>query len=304
MQKTIKKFITTIVMILMTSISLSSISHAENVENLNNNYIYNVNPYYKYWKNNFIIYVDNYKGDSKNVSINDLKGNKGSSNIYIFSKLTDGVYDYDVLLKDIENSDVATNLHDKKPILVHLPKSASNNESHAQLKSNDEKGKLVTGGPYSKYEKYPNGFYYKDKLLNSNDLNKLLLEYKIEADKIANKLKQIESYSIKDVYKNVHVAYMTNGASTAAGTPDSKIYLLNVDKKLSPYNLSVSNMTTSDVIVGESTKNYLPDWQVETIYIYGKNNELMDQITFETFNQYLWSKQDKSVIEWMKSLNN
>lgn len=304
MQKTIKKFITTIVMILMTSISLSSISHAENVENLNNNYIYNVNPYYKYWKNNFIIYVDNYKGDSKNVSINDLKGNNGSSNIYIFSKLTDDVYDYDVLLKDIENSDVATNLHDKKPILVHLPKSASNYESHAQLKSNDEKGKLVTGGPYSKYEKYPNGFYYKDKLLNSNDLNKLLLEYKIEADKIANKLKQIESYSIKDIYKNVHVAYMTNGASTAAGTPNSKIYLLNVDKKLSPYNLSVSNMTTSDVIVGESTKNYLPDWQVETIYIYSKNNELIDQITFETFNQYLWSKQDKSVIEWMKSLNN
>lgn len=304
MQKTIKKFITTIVMILMTSISQSSISHAENVENLNNNYIYNVNPYYKYWKNNFIIYVDNYKGDSKNVSINDLKGNNGSSNIYIFSKLTDDVYDYDILLKDIENSDVATNLHDKKPILVHLPKSASNYESHAQLKSNDEKGKLVTGGPYSKYEKYPNGFYYKDKLLNSNDLNKLLLEYKIEADKIANKLKQIESYSIKDIYKNVHVAYMTNGASTAAGTPNSKIYLLNVDKKLSPYNLSVSNMTTSDVIVGESTKDYLPDWQVETIYIYSKNNELMDQITFETFNQYLWSKQDKSVIEWMKSLNN
>lgn len=304
MQKIFKKLNVLIATILMISISQSFISHSENVENSNQNYVYNVNPYYKHWRNSFIIYVDNYKGNINDVSVNDLKGNKGTSNVYIFSKLTNGSYDHDTLLNDINNTDVTTNLHDKKPILVHLPKSANNNESHAQLKNDDEKGKLVSGGPYSKYEKYANGFYYKDKLLKNNELNKLLLEYKVEADKIANQLKLIESYSIKDIYKNVHVAYMTNGASTAAGTPDAKIYLLNVDKKLSPYNLSVSDMITSDAIVGESTKNYLPDWQVETLYIYNRNNELIDQITFETFNQYLWAKQDKSVIEWMKSLNN
>lgn len=302
MLKKMRKLNTLIIAILIVSLSQSFISHSENADTTN--YIYNVNPYYKYWKNNFICYIDNYKGNINDVSINDLKGDKGTSNIYFFSKLTDGTYDYDILLKDIENLDVTTNLHDKKPILVHLPKSATNNESHAQLKSDDEKGKLVKGGPYAKYEKYPNGFYYKDKLLNSNDLNKLLLEYKIEAEKISNKLKLIGSYSIKDMYKNVHVAYMTNGASSCAGTPDAKIYLLNVDKKLSPYYLSVSDMITNDVIVGESTKGYLPDWQVETIYIYGKNNELIEQVSFETFNQYLWAKQDKSVIEWMKSLNN
>lgn len=304
MQKKIRKLNILTIAILLISLSQSVISHSENIGNLNQSYIYNVNPYYKYWKNNFIIYIDNYKGNVKDVSVNDLKGDKGTSNIYIFSKLTDGEYDYDTLLNDIKNQDINTNLHDKKPILVHLPKSASNNESHAQLKNDDEKGKLVSGGPYSKYEKYANGFYYKDKLLNKNDLDKLLKEYKIEADKIASQLKLIESFSIKDIYKNVHVAYMTNGASTAAGTPDSKIYLLNVDKKLSPYNLSISDMITNDVIVGESTKDYLPDWQIETLYIYGKGNQLIEKISFETLNQFLWQKQDKSVFEWMKSLNN
>lgn len=304
MQKKIRKLNILTIAILLISLSQSVISHSENIGNLNPGYIYNVNPYYKYWKNNFIIYIDNYKGNVKDVSANDLKGDKGTSNIYIFSKLTDGEYDYDTLLNDIKNQDINTNLHDKKPILVHLPKSASNNESHAQLKNDDEKGKLVSGGPYSKYEKYANGFYYKDKLLNKNDLDKLLKEYKIEADKIASQLKLIESFSIKDIYKNVHVAYMTNGASTAAGTPDSKIYLLNVDKKLSPYNLSISDMITNDVIVGESTKDYLPDWQIETLYIYGKGNQLIEKISFETLNQFLWQKQDKSVFEWMKSLNN
>ena len=224
MQRIITKLNTFIIAILIISLSQSFISRSENIDATN--YVYNVNPYYKYWKNNFIYYIDNYKGNINDVSINDLKGNKGTSNIYFFTKLTDGAYDYDILLKDIENLDVSTNLHDKKPILVHLPKSASNNESHAQLKSDDEKGKLVSGGPYSKYEKYANGFYYKDKLLNSSDLNKLLLEYKNEANKISNQLKLIQDFSIKDLYKNVHVAYMTNGASTAAGTTDSKIYLL------------------------------------------------------------------------------
>ena len=265
--------------------------------------IYNVNPYYKYWKNNFIVYVDNYLGDINNVSINDLKGDKGTSYVYIFSKLTDGNYNYDTLLSDIKNTDIVTNLHDKKPILVHLPKSANNNESHALLKNDDEKGKLVTGGPYSKYQKYSNGFYYKDKRLDNRELNKLLSEYKVEADKISKKLNQISSFSIKDLYSNVHAAYMTNGSTSAAGTLDAKIYLLNVDKKFNPYTLSISDIITNDIISGVSTKDFLPDWQIETLYIYNGKNELIEKLSFEDFRQFLWYKQDKSVLEWMVSLN-
>lgn len=270
----------------------------------NKNISYNINPYYNYWKNSFIIYVDNYSGDIKNVSKKDLQGNKGSSNIYIFSKLVDGNYDYDVLMKDIKNSDITSNLHDRKPILVHLPKSASNNESHALLKSDDEKGKLVTGGPYSKYEKYSNGFYYKDKKLDKNELNKILSTYKTEANKISDNLKQIKGFSIKDIYSNVFVAYMTNGATNVAGTPDAKIYLLNVDKKISPYNLSVMDLTSKDVITGSSTKDILTNWQVETIYIYGPDNKVIEMMTFNEFKQVLWDKQEAAVLNWIKSLNN
>ena len=62
---------------------------------------------------------------------------------------------------------------------------------------------------------------------------------------------------------------------------------------------------TKDVIKGKDTKSYLPnDWQSETIYIYGKNNTLIEKMTFEDFKQLLWSKQDKTTIEWMKSLYN
>ena len=278
--------------------------HSETKQNDNSVIVYNINPYYNYWHNNFIIYVDNYSGDINDVSKNDLRGDKGTSSIYIFTKLTNGNYNYDILLNDINNSDVANNLHDKMPILVHLPKSAKNNESHALLKSDDEKGKLLNGGPYSKYAKYANGFYYKDKLLKRDELNKLLEEYKIEADKIDDEISQIKKVSIKDLYSNVNAAYMTNGATNAAGTSDAKIFLLNVDKAFSPYNLSIKDLITNDVIVGSSTKDFLPEWQVETLYIYNKDNKLIDMITFDTFVQYIWAKQDESIIKWAKSLNN
>lgn len=272
--------------------------------NSTNNTSYNINPYYNYWKNKFIIYVDNYLDDKNDVSKKDLQGDRGTSNIFIFTKLTNGSYDYDTLIKDIKNADVATNLHDRKPILVHLPKSARNNESHALFKSDDEKGKLVSGGPYSKYEKYSNGFYYNDKKLDKTELNKLLSTYKAEADKISDKLNQIKSFSLKDLYDNVFVAYLTNGATNVAGTPDSKIYLLNVDKKFNPYNLSVMDLASTDVITGSSTKDYLPDWQVETIYIYGVGNRLIDKVNFQDFKQTLWDKQEANILEWIKSLNN
>ncbi len=287
-------------LVILMSFSLIFTSHSEN----NTNISYNINPYYNYWKNKFIVYVDNYLGDINDVSIKDLQGNKGSSNIYIFSKLTDGNYDYDSLMKDIKNSDVTTNLHDKKPILVHLPKNAKNNESHALLKNDDEKGKLVTGGPYSKYEKYSNGFYYKDEKLDKNKLNELLTTYKKEAKKISENLNKIKSFSIKDIYSNVFVAYMTNGATNVSGTPDAKIYLLDVDKKINPYNLVIKDLNSKDVITGSSTKDYLPDWQAETLYIYGVGNRLIDKVTFYEFKQALWNKQEASTLDWIKSLNN
>ena len=297
MQKILKKI--NILVVIGLCLLQCNVLYADNNNNSIQNYIHSVNPYYRYWKNEFITYVDNYQGNINDVSRKDLMGDKGSSNIFIFTKLTNAKYDYDILLKDIKNSSVQTNLHDKKPILVHLPKNAHNNESHAMLKSDDEKGKLVTGGPYS------NGFYYKDKKLDSAELNKLLAAYKVEADKISDQLKQIKSYSIKDLYNNVFVAYLTNGATSVAGTEDAKIYLLNVDKKLNPYDLTISDLTSKDVITGKSTKGYLPDdWQVETIYIYNQDNKLIEKITYDTFRQYLWAKQDKSVLEWMKSLYN
>lgn len=295
-----KKKTICILLVMLMSLSFSFTSHSETNANIS----YNINPYYNYWKNNFIIYVDNYLGDINNVSQKDLQGSKGSSNVFIFTKLTNGSYNYDTLMEDIKNTDINTNLHDKKPILVHLPKGASNNESHALLKSDDEKGKLVSGGPYSKYEKYSNGFYYKDKKLDKTELNKLLSEYKIESDKISDNLKQINSFCIKDIYPNVFVAYMTNGATNVAGTPDAKIYLLNVDKKISPYNLSILDLVSKDVISGSSTKDYLPDWQSETIYVYGVGNRLIDKVTFYDFKQSLWNKQEAAVLEWIKSLNN
>lgn len=290
-------FVFLITLLVFPSFSEEAISTLGNIINIKN-------PYYTFWKNDFIIYVDNYLGDINNVSKKDLSGDKGSSNLFIFSKLTDEDYTIDTLLNDMNNSDVSTNLHDKKPILVHLPKSAKNNESHALLKSDEEKGKLLSGGPYSKYAKYANGFYYKNKLLSNEELNKLLLEYKNEAKKITNRLNQIESFSIKDLYKNVHVTYLTNGATSVAGTPDAKIYLLDVDKKINPYNLSIRNVITDNKITGEATKDFLPDWQIETLYIYNSENKLIDKITFETFRNYLWLKQDKSIIEWLTNLNN
>lgn len=303
LQKIFKKF--NILLVVALCILQCNISYSENATSSTQDYVHSVNPYYSYWKNEFIIYIDNYLGNINDVSKKDLMGDKGSSNIYIFTKLTDGKYDYDTLLKDIKNSDVENNLHDKNPILVHLPKNAYNNESHALLKDDNEKGKLITGGPYSKYEKYPNGFYYKDKKIDSAELNKILATYKIEADKISDQLKQIKSYSIKDLYGNVFVAYLTNGATSVAGTEDAKIYLLNVDKKLNPYDLTISDLTSDDVITGKSTKGYLPDdWQVETIYIYNQGHKLIEKLSYDTFRQYLWAKQEKSVIEWMKSLYN
>lgn len=303
MQKIFKKF--NILLVVALCILQCNISYSENATSSTQDYVHSVNPYYSYWKNEFIIYIDNYLGNINDVSKKDLMGDKGSSNVYIFTKLTDGKYDYDTLLKDIKNSDVENNLHDKNPILVHLPKNAYNNESHALLKDDNEKGKLITGGPYSKYEKYPNGFYYKDKKIDSAELNKILATYKIEADKISDQLKQIKSYSIKDLYGNVFVAYLTNGATSVAGTEDAKIYLLNVDKKLNPYDLTISDLTSDDVITGKSTKGYLPDdWQVETIYIYNQGHKLIEKLSYDTFRQYLWAKQEKSVIEWMKSLYN
>ena len=300
MGKNVKRIIN----ILLSLIFLMSFaSFATNVST--SNYIQNVNPYYNYWKKNFIIYVDNYKGDRNSVSKKDLEGDKGTSSVYIFNKLENGDYNYDLLLKDIKNADVNTNLHDKKPILVLLPKNAANHESHLLLKNDTEKGKLFSGGPYSKYESYENGFYYKDKKIDATELNKILKEYKTNSEKIKEKLNKIVSFAIKDLYNNVHVAYMTNGATNVSGTDDSKIYLLNVEKKFSPYNLKVKDILTKDVIKGKDTKNYLPnDWQSETIYIYGKNNTLIEKMTFEDFKQLLWSKQDKTTIEWMKSLYN
>ena len=300
MRKLFNKKNICMLLVMLMSFSFCFTTRSEN----NTNISYNINPYYRYWNNNFIIYVDNYSGDIKNVSIKDLQGDKGSSNIFIFSKLSDGKYDYDTLIEDMKNTDVSTNLHDKKPILVHLPKSASNNESHALLKSDDEKGKLVTGGPYSKYEKYANGFYYKDKKVDKKELNEILSKYKSEADKISDNLKHIKGFSIKDIFPNVFVAYMTNGATNVAGTPDAKIYLLNLDKKISPYNLSVMDLASKDVITGSSTKDYLPDWQSETIYVYGVGNRLIDKVTFYDFKQSLWNKQEAAVLEWIKSLNN
>ncbi len=302
MNKVYKKVSVALAISLVIGAFFSTCSFAEEAKK-DAVYVKNVNPYYNYWKNEFIIFVDNYTGDKNNVSRNDLYSGKGTSRVYIFSKLKDGDYTYDDLINDMQNFDVTKNLHDLQPILVLLPKKAYNNESHEKLKNDDEKGKLVTGGPYSKYEKYKTGFYYKDVLQDKESINKILSDYKKVTKEIKDKLSLIKEYSIKDLYPNAHVAYLTTGATSVAGTPESKIYLVNLDKKFSPFNLSATDLYSKDVISGEHTKGILPEWFPETVYILNNNNQVIDQMGYETFQQYLWAKQDNTVIEWLNSLS-
>lgn len=299
-----KNNLTTKKLILILSIAfcmiLNQFSYAE--ENVMNNVaIMNIDPYYSYWNGNFIVYVDNYSGDKNNVSKKDLNTSNGTSCIYLFTKLKDKPYSYDDLVNDLKNNNNSSNLHDVYPILVHLPKSAKSFESHAKFASDSEVGKLMTGGPYSKYEAMENGFYYKDKKLNKTEINELLSKFSTEAKKIKNRINQLKTYSILELYPDANVAMLTNGASTVAGTPDAKIYFLNIETKFSPYQLSASNMKTTNILKGEKTIGVLDEWQPETLYIYHDNN-LLSKITFEAFQQLLWSKQDPSAIKWFSSL--
>ncbi len=292
-----------ILMIFGLLFNIKGISYAENNNSNEKTYVKNVNPYYNYWKNEFIVFIDNYTGDINNVSEKDLLSGNGTSRIYIFSKLKNDNYTYDDLIYDMQNFNINTNLHDLHPILVHLPKSAASNESHIKFENANEKGKLVEGGPYSKYAKYPSGFYYKGKKCEKDEINKILSDYKKEAQKISDMLNQIKKISIKDLYPNANVAYFTNGATTTAGTPDAKIYLLDLDEKHSPYKLSAVDLFSKDVISGEATKGVLPTWSPETMYIYNSNQQLIEELTFETFQQYLWSKQDQGIIDWLNSFS-
>lgn len=279
---------------------LNQFYYAEKVH-ASNTIIMNIDPYYSYWNGNFITYVDNYSGDKNNVSKKDLSAGNGTSCIYVFSKLKDKTYNYDDLINDIKNNNNSTNLHDVYPILVHLPKSAKSFESHAKLASDSEVGKLMSGGPYAKYETMENGFYYKDKKQSKAEINELLSKFTNGAKQIKKKISQLKSFSVLDLFPDANVAMLTNGASTVAGTPDSKIYFLSLETKFSPYQLSATKMKTTNILKGEKTVDVLSEWQPETLYIY-HDDKLISKLTFEDFQQLLWSKQDTTVISWFSSL--
>lgn len=298
MRKIIKKMLVFALTVATIATTSTFLSLAENTEK---KYIHTYNPYYKSWKNNFIIYVDNYSGDPNNVSANDLNSGKGTSRIYTFSKLKDKKYTYDDLLKDIIDSDHTKNLHDSKPILILLPKTAKNFESHAKLADSKEKGKLFTGGPYSKYSEYENGFYYKDEKLTKQELNKLLEDYKKKAEDITKKLNTIKSFSISDLFKNAKLALATNGATSVAGTKDAKIFFMDINKKFSPYNLTFKDFSkyNTHVSVGADTSKIPIQWNTETIYIYDADyKNLIAAISFSDFVQLLWQSQDTSFLNW------
>ena len=287
---------------ILLSVVVNSFVYAENTDIDSSNYITNVDPFFSYWKNQFIIYVDNYSGNVDDVSIKDLNAGNGTSRVLVFSKLSESSYTYDDLLNDIKNTDTGTNLHDAFPILVHLPKSANSFESHAKLSSEDEKGKLMSGGPYSKYKDLTNGFYYKNKKQNKEEINKVLSDFHTYAKQISSHLNEIKSFSIKDLYPDANVALLTNGAANMAGTSTSKLYFLSLEKKYSPYRLSATDLQTGNILKGEATNNILDEWLPETLYIYDAYDKLIKKYPFETFQQILWSKQDLDVINWFKSL--